>query len=478
MKKASNLKRSRKDQGKQVGKPQTPGTLRHEFNSREQRLAAGKALRNSVSHEHHAVWKRTARSRDPVRILQASNLGRLPELVPIRYGRMLRSPFTFLRGSAGLMACDLADTPSSGLRAQACGDCHLMNFGLFATPERNLVFDINDFDETLPAPWEWDLKRLAASFVVAARDCGHSDRQGRDAAVECARAYREHMRDYSKMSPLEVWYDRLDEKALIEMAPDAEARERRKEFTERARGRVADYLLPKITGEVGGRRRLLDQPPVLFHVQDEDYLEVAREALEDYRLSLPDSVRALFDRYRLEDIAIKVVGIGSVGTRCLVGLLFSAENHTLLLQFKEARPSVLAPYAGESVYQNQGQRVVTGQRLMQSSSDIFLGWTEGKRGYHFFGRQLRDMKFSFPVEGFTPKAMKFYSEVCGWTLARAHAKSGDAAMISGYLGKTDSFDEAIGRFALAYADQTARDHAALVSAVKAGRIQALVEEDL
>jgi uncharacterized protein (DUF2252 family) len=478
MKNAGKSRKAGKGHGKEAGNGRTTAARRPEFASREQRLASGKALREKIPHEHHAAWKRTAKSRDPVRILQASNRGRLPDLVPIRYGRMLRSPFTFLRGSAGLMAHDLADTPCSGLRAQACGDCHLMNFGLFATPERNLVFDINDFDETLPASWEWDLKRLAVSFVVAARDGSHSDGQARDAAVECSRAYREHMRDYSKMSPLEVWYDRLDEKALIEMAPDAEARERRKELTARARGRVADYLLPKITGEVGGRRRLLDQPPVLFHVDEEDYVEAAREALEDYRLSLPDSVRALFDRYRLEDIAIKVVGIGSVGTRCLVGLFFSAENHTLLLQFKEACPSVLAPYAGESVYRNQGQRVVMGQRLMQSSSDIFLGWTEGRRGYHYFGRQLRDMKFSFPVEGFTPKAMKYYAEVCGWTLARAHAKSGDAAMISGYLGKTDSFDKAVGKFALAYADQNARDHAALVSAVKAGRIEALVEEDL
>ena len=478
MKMAGKVKKAGMGHGKEAGKARAAAAERPGFTSREQRLSAGKALRDKVSHEQQAVWKRPTRSRDPVRILQASNRGRLPELVPIRYGRMLRSPFTFLRGSAGLMAHDLADTTSTGLRVQACGDCHLMNFGLFATPERNLIFDINDFDETLPAPWEWDLKRLAASFAVAARDRGQSDSQARDAAVECARAYREHMRNYSKMSPLEVWYDRLDEKALIEMAPDAEARERRKELTAQARGRVADYLLPKITGEVGGRRRLLDQPPVLFHVGEEDYLGSAREALEDYRLSLPDSVRVLMDRYRLEDIAIKVVGIGSVGTRCLVGLFFSAENHTLLLQFKEARPSVLAPYAGESVYENQGQRVVMGQRLMQSSSDIFLGWTEGKRGFHFFGRQLRDMKFSFPVEGFTPKAMNRYADVCGWTLARAHAKSGDAAMISGYLGKTDSFDKAIGKFALAYADQNARDYAAMVSAVKAGRIEALVEEDL
>ena len=448
------------------------------FASREERLMTGKGLRETLPRERHGVWKRPARSRDPIKTLEASNEGRLPELVPIRYGRMLRSPFTFLRGSAGLMAADLATTPNTGLRVQACGDCHLMNFGLFATPERNLVFDINDFDETLPAPWEWDIKRLAVSFAVAARDSGHTDAQARDSAIECLRSYREHLRDYSKMSPLEVWYDRLDEQRLMAMAPDAEARARRAEYAAKARQRVGEYLLPKISEEVGGRRRLLDQPPILFHVDEKDVMKRAREAIDLYRLSLADPVRVLFDRYRLEDLAAKVVGIGSVGTRCLVGLFFSAENHPLLMQFKEACPSVLAPYAGESVYQNQGQRVVMGQRLMQSSSDIFLGWTRGRRGYHFFGRQLRDMKFSFPVEGAAPKGLKRYAEMCGWTLARAHAKSGDAAMISGYLGKTDNFDTAVGAFALAYAEQTVRDHAALVSAVKTGRVKALVEADL
>jgi uncharacterized protein (DUF2252 family) len=451
---------------------------RTEFTSRQQRMTAGKALRETVPRERHATWKRPTKARDPIKVLEASSKDRVPELVPIRYGRMLRSPFTFLRGSAGLMACDLATMPTTRLRVQACGDCHLLNFGLFATPERNLVFDINDFDETLPAPWEWDLKRLAVSFAVAAREIGHTDVQAREAAIECVRAYREHLRDFSKMSPLEVWYDRLDEQRLLAMAPDAETVARRKEYFAKARQRVGEYLFPKITDEVGGHRRLLDQPPVLFHVDEPGNLKRARAAMEDYRLSLADSVRVLFDRYRLQDIAVKVVGIGSVGTRCLVGLFFSPENHALLLQFKEACPSVLAPYAGASVYRNQGQRVVVGQRLMQCSSDLFLGWTKGARGFHFFGRQLRDMKFSLPVEGATPKLVKRNAELCGWTLARAHAKSGDASMISGYLGKTDAFDRAIGKFALAYADQNERDHAALVAAVKTGRVKALVEEDL
>ena len=449
-----------------------------ELRSREQCLLAGKALRERVSHESHAAWKPPAKGRDPITLLEVSSQGRLPELVPIRYGRMLRSPFTFLRGSAGVMAADLGTMPTTKVRVQACGDCHLMNFGLFATPERNLIFDINDFDETLPAPWEWDLKRLAASFAVAARANGHTDAQARDAAAECARAYRSHLRDFSKKSPLEVWYDRLDEKTLLAMAPDAEARERQKQYYAKARQRVGEYLLPKITNEVGGHRRLADQPPVLFHMQEEGVMSRAREALEDYRLSLADPVRVLYDRYNLQDVAVKVVGIGSVGTRCLVGLFFSAENHALLLQFKEACPSVLAPYAGASVYQNQGQRVVMGQRLMQSSSDIFLGWTAGPSGFHFFGRQLRDMKMSMVVEGAPPKLLRRYAEVCGWTLSRAHAKSGDASTISGYLGKTDAFDQAIGKFALAYADQTERDHGALKAAVKSGRLQALIEEDL
>ena len=463
---------------KKASKGEPPKASPSEFVSRKERLAAGKALREAVPREHHAAWKPQAKRRDPIDVLEESNRDRMPELVPIRYGRMLRSAFTFLRGSAGLMAYDLATTPSTGLRVQACGDCHLLNFGMFATPERNLVFDMNDFDETLPAPWEWDVKRLGASFVVAARDSKLSDEDARDAAIACVRAYREHLRECSKKSPLEVWYEHLDVQALIEQAPDAKAKKAREEVAAKARRRIGEYLVPKLTTEEGGQRRLLDQPPVLFHIAEKDAEERFREGVEAYRLSMLDSVRVLFDRYRLEDWAVKVVGIGSVGTRCLVGLFFSPEGHSLLLQFKEACPSVLAPYAGKSVYENQGQRIVVGQRLMQSASDIFLGWTAGRRGYHFFGRQLRDMKFSIPVEGVSALQIKRYGQLCGTVLARAHAKSGDAAKISGYLGKSDAFDQAIGEFSLAYANQTVRDHAALVAAVKAGRLKALVEEDL
>lgn len=461
-----------------TSKDKAPPAPAVEFLTRDARMAAGKALRENVPREAHAAWKPSGNRRDPISVLEESNRDRLPELVPIRHGRMLRSPFTFLRGSAGVMAYDLSTTPSTGVRVQACGDCHLLNFGMFATPERNLIFDINDFDETLPAPWEWDVKRLAASFVVGARDNHCSDQDARDAAVECVRGYREHLRGCSKKSPLDVWYERLDMQTLIENASDAKIRKMREEMAENAHQRIGDYLLPKISETVGGKRRLADQPPVLFHVVDDAVEERFREGMEDYRRSLPDDRRILFDRYRFEDVAIKVVGIGSVGTRCLVALFFSPEGHALILQFKEASPSVLAPYAGKSAYDNQGQRIVVGQRLMQSSSDIFLGWAQGRRGLHFFGRQLRDMKFSVPVEGASAAQFKRYGAICGTVLARAHAKSGDAAKISGYLGKSDVFDQAIGTFALAYADQTVRDHAALVSAVKAGRLEAMVEEDL
>lgn len=449
------------------------------FRSRDERINAGKALRNSVPHASHALWKPAANRRDSIDILTESNQGRMEQLIPIRHGRMLPSPFTFLRGSAALMAADLATTPATGLRVQACGDCHLLNFGLFATPERNLIFDINDFDETLPAPWEWDVKRLAVSFAVAVRDINLSDKRAQEAATECVRAYRERLRELSKMSPLDVWYDRLDAQTIIDMAPDAKIKEVRKQMVAKARERIGEYLYPQISEEIAGRRRLIDQPPALFHIDAEaepEHESIIHEALKEYRMSLPEERRVLFDRYSLEDIAIKAVGIGSVGTMCFVGLFFSAENHPLLLQFKQARNSVLEPYAGKSAYANHGQRVVIGQRLMQSASDIFLGWTHGRGGRDFFVRQLRDMKMSAHIEeGASATQAMLYAGLCGRTLAHAHAKSGDAALISGYLGKSDDFDEAIGEFALAYADQNAEDHAAFVDAVKAGKLEAIME---
>ena len=448
------------------------------FLSRDERLRIGKALRARVPREAHAQWQPPSQRRDPIDVLRDSNQDRLAELIPIRYGRMLRSPFAFLRGAAPLMAYDLAGLPTIGGPVQACGDCHLLNFGLFATPERNLVFDLNDFDETHPAPWEWDLKRLVTSFVIAGREIDLSDEEAEEAAVICVRSYREHLREYSRMSPLEVWYNRLDMESIIAMAPDDKAKERRQALAGKARERIVDHLFPKIVSSVAGRPRIVDQPPILFHPAMDDFDAIMREGLEDYRQSLSDERRILFDRYRFEDAALKVVGIGSVGTRCLIGLFFSEENHPLLLQFKEARRSVLEPYTQKSLYDNQGQRVVMGQRLTQSSSDIFLGWVRGRNGRDFYVRQLRDMKMSFPVEGFSAVQLKRYADYCGWTVARAHAKSGDGTTISGYLGKGDVFDRAMGRFALAYADQTEQDHQSLVKAVRSGEVEALVEEEL
>jgi uncharacterized protein (DUF2252 family) len=408
-------------------------------------------------------------------ILEESSLGRVPELVPIRYGRMLTNPFAFLRGSAAVMSHDLAPTPTSGIRVQACGDCHLANFGLFATPERNLVFDINDFDETLPAPWEWDIKRLAASFVVAGRANGLPDKSNEAAVRVLSHSYRTRLGEYAKMRVLDVWYSRLDDKTLIAAAPNVEAREYRKKITAKARASVAEYLFPKITGEQDGHRRIVDHPPLVYHLLDQSDTEARlQKMLAAYHDTLPAHLRKLFDHYHFEDFAFKVVGVGSVGTRCFILLFLADSNDPLLLQAKEARASVLEPYAGQSKYDHHGQRIVVGQRLMQSASDMFLGWMTSEDGTHYYLRQLRDMKFSVPLEGIEAPALARYADVCGWVLARAHAKGGDAAMLSGYLGKSDAFDQALGKFALAYADQTERDHAALAKAVKTGRLQAIL----
>lgn len=460
--------------GKAKDRSRTPA----QFNFRSDRLITGKNLRNILPRAEQANWQTPKDRRDPIAILEDSNQGRVPELIPIRYGRMLRSAFTFLRGSAAIMAYDLATTPNTGIQVQACGDCHLLNFGLFATPERNLVFDINDFDETHPAPWEWDLKRLAVSFVVSARSNQVADQDAQSVAASCARAYREHLREYSRMSPLEVWYERLDMTEMIEMSPNEKVKKRREAFAERAQKRITEHLFPKIVTLKEGKHQFVDQPPILFHSTDPELGSRVLNGLQEYRNSLPEEPRVLFDRYRLEDYATKVVGIGSVGTHCSIALFFSEENHPLILQVKEARRSVLEPYTQTSCYKNQGQRVVVGQRLMQSSSDIFLGWARSQLGRDFYVRQLRDMKLSLPIEGMQADRFHRYAEFCGWSLARAHAKGGDAATISGYLGKSDAFDQAIAKFAVAYADQTEQDYAALVQAVASGRIEAIVEEDL
>lgn len=437
---------------------------------------AGRALRTRVSRRSHAAWKPPARRRDPIGLLVASAGRRMPELLPLRYGRMMESPFAFYRGAAAIMAADLPHTPSTGILVQACGDCHLMNFGGFATPERRIVFDINDFDETLPAPWEWDLKRLATSFVVAGQDNRLTKRDVRDVAARVAGSYREHIRRAAKMRVLERWYDQIGVDDLVEtLASPKWKRWVRGQVAKAVRRSAHDVELPGVVTAGDGRSRIEDAPPLIVHQQAigaAAFERIVKDAFRRYRSTLALDRQVLLERYALEDVAVKVVGVGSVGTWCAVALLTAGRGDALFLQVKEALPSVLAPYAGRSRFSNEGQRVVVGQRLMQAASDLFLGWTGG-RGRHFYVRQLRDVKVKPAIEeADTPRLMR-YAQWCGWALARAHAKSTEIGAIAGYLGASRRFDDAIARFALAYADQNERDHAALVKAVRDGRIQAV-----
>ena len=435
----------------------------------------GRSRRDVVSRVSHADWAPAPDRPDPIEVLIASNAGRVEDLVPIRFGRMAVSPFTFLRGSAAVMTADLAALPTTGLQVQACGDCHLMNFGLFATPERNVVFGLNDFDETMPGPWEWDLKRLTASFVVACRDVRLTDAQATRVAAAAVRSYRERLAEFAEMSPLEIWYDRIDLAKATEMAPDKAARKRREQMDQQARKRVAENLFPKLVTTEGGRRRIADQPPLIFHPPDLTK-EIALGFIETYRASLADDRRLLFDRYTFEDAAAKVVGVGSVGTRCFVALFTSETGHPLLLQIKEANQSVLAPHVGGARKKkiHNGARVVVGQHLMQPASDIFLGWGTGPNGRDFYIRQLRDMKVSVTLTG-DVVAFTRYAEFCGLALARAHANTGSAGAIAGYLGTGPKSDQAFAQFGVAYADQTIQDHRALVEAIDSGRVTAIMD---
>ena len=378
------------------------------------------------------------------------------------------------------MAADLARTPATGLRVQACGDAHLLNFGGFATPERNFIFDINDFDETLPAPWEWDLKRLAASVVIAGRHLGLREKDSARAARATVRAYREHIAEYSFMRALEVWYDRIDIDKFLKRAPDEETRARVGQRIEKASARtVAEHDFPKLVEQKGSTPLIKDNPPLIFHPTAKEAPGMKtqfREQFTLYRDSLNPSIRPLFDRFHFCDLAIKVVGVGSVGTRCSIALFVAADDDPLFLQIKEARASVLEPYAGKSVYSNHGERVVVGQRLIQSASDLFLGWTRTKAGFDVYIRQLRDMKMTAVVEGWDFDTLRTYTKICAWALANAHSRTGDAAMISGYIGSGETFDDAICEFAVDYADQTISDHKAFAKAIREGRIQAIVEQ--
>ncbi len=457
----------------------------------EESAAAGRAARQGAPRSSHGEWEPAKGRKDPVKLLENQDKSRVPELVPIRYGRMLASPFTFFRGAAAIMAMDLAKTPQSGLRVQACGDAHLSNFGVFAAPDRRLVVDVNDFDETLPGPWEWDLKRLAASFEIAGRDREFTPKETRSAVLSAAREYREAMRGFADMGNLEVWYARLDVDALLaEVAEVADRKQMKAAEKNVAKAHKKNSLkaFDRLVHEVDGEPRIISDPPLLVPARElvsddqrHELEERIKQMLGRYRESLKGDRRHLFDSYRFVEMARKVVGVGSVGTRAWVLLMMGRGGHDpLFLQAKEAEASVLEPYAGASEFGNHGERVVEGQWLMQASSDILLGWLpafgmDGKER-DFYVRQLWDGKRSVEIETLPPKGLEIYGRVCGWTLARAHARSGDRIAIASYLGKGESFDQAIAEFSERYADQNELDYGAVADAAESGRIE--VETDL
>ncbi len=457
----------------------------------DESAAAGKAAREKTPRSSHGEWEPAKGRKDPVKLLESQAKSRVPELVPIRYGRMLASPFTFFRGAAAIMAMDLAKTPQSGLRVQACGDAHLSNFGVFAAPDRRLVVDVNDFDETLPGPWEWDLKRLAASFEIAGRDREFTAKETRAAVLSTVREYREAMRGFAAMGNLDVWYARLDVDALLaEVAQVADRKQMKAAEKNVAKAQKKNSLkaFDRLVHEVDGEPRIISDPPLLVPARElvsddqrHELEERIQEMLGRYRESLKGDRRHLFDSYRFVDMARKVVGVGSVGTRAWVLLMMGRDGQDpLFLQAKEAEASVLEPYAGASEFGNHGERVVEGQWLMQASSDILLGWLpafgmDGKER-DYYVRQLWDGKRSVEIETLPPKGLEIYGRVCGWTLARAHARSGDRIAIASYLGKGESFDQAIADFSERYADQNELDYGALADAAKSGRIE--VETDL
>lgn len=463
----------------------------------EERIARGKGLREETPVSSHTGWAPAADRPDPIALLEEQNLTREPDLVPVRHGRMLVSPFTFYRGAARIMTADLKDTPRAGLIAQLCGDAHLSNFGVFASPERMLLFDLNDFDETLPGPFEYDVKRMSASFTIAARNNGFSKADARDVTLAAVRAYREAMADFAQMGTLDIWYARLSENDLmsaIDLAVKTQkgkalkaargARKNAQLAAAKARTRGSLQSLSKLAELVDGQYRIVSQPPIVIPARElaetygmsaEETQRVVHEQLRAYRATLQADRRHLLERFELIDVARKVVGVGSVGTRAYIALLQGRDQQDpLFLQVKEARASVLEDHLPKSRYGQPGERVVQGQRMMQAASDIFLGWTRGAQGDRYlYWRQLRDMKGSPIVEAMTPFSMTFYARQCGWTLARAHARSGDPIAIAAYLGKSDKFDRSVTDFSLRYADQNERDYEAFANAVRSGRLAAV-----
>ncbi len=450
-----------------------------------ERAALGKQARATVPRSSHAKFEPAAKRPDPVSLLEDQAKTRVPELVPIRYGRMLVSPFTFYRGAAKIMAGDLSQTPRSGLTVQCCGDAHLSNFGVFASPERRLVFDINDFDETLPGPWEWDVKRLCASMLIGARDNGYRPVDQDKVVLDTVSQYRTAMRRFATMKNLEVWYARLEvEPVLEQFSSQLKAKQIKRTEKTLAKARTRDSMsaFAKLTRRVNGTAEIVDESPLIVPVRvlepdrSEEVFDWLRQLMRQFQATLVHDRRVLLEQFRLADFARKVVGVGSVGTRAWIALLFGRDvEDPLFLQMKEAEASVLEEYLEPSEFENHGERVVAGQRLMQATSDIFLGWVHVEAGIDgqardFYGRQLRDWKGSAEIEQMVPSGMAAYGRLCGWTLARAHARSGDRVAIASYLGSGDVFDRAILEFSRAYADQNERDYQALSDAVKSGRV--------
>lgn len=442
------------------------------MDSPAERARRGRSARKQVTRTSHGRWTAAADRPDPLDVLERQAADRVVELLPIRYGRMADSPFAFLRGSAAVMAADLAAQPHTGLTVQLCGDAHLLNFGLFASADRALLFGLNDFDETLPGPFEWDVKRLAASVAVAAREDGRGDDRARQSALAVAQAYRLSMRHLAEQGELAVWYQRFDTAEVLPLIRESKLRNRVEASLARARRRTSLQALAKLTETRDGRRRIIHDPPLLEPVTAAESRAVD-EIFSEYRATLPDERGRLLDRYRFVEAARKAVGVGSVGTRCFIVLLMGRdEQDPLFLQIKEAGRSVLEDHLPADSHGHHGHRVVAGQKILQTGGDIFLGWTTGPAGRHFYVRQLRDMKGSAVVETMTPDMLRQYAELCGTALARAHARSGDRIAIAGYLGKADTFDRAVADFALHYADQTALDHALLTAAISQGAVTA------
>jgi uncharacterized protein (DUF2252 family) len=441
--------------------------------SHRKAMAEGRALRKRLPRSKHALWKPPANRPDPVKLLLSTGKQRLPHLLPLRYGRMSKSPFAFMRGCAAIMAGDLASTPVSGIQVQACGDCHVGNFGAFASPERRIVFDITDFDETLPGPWEYDLKRLATSFTLLAREKGYKSSAAKDVTQAAVAAYRRHLTEFAAMSPLDIWYFIFDSELLIRTAPDRATRRRRQQFERKARQRGAESLVGKLLVKRSEGWRFQVQPPTVTRLKRGGALERSfLKALERYPRTLPEDRRRLFSRYRFADLAFKVVGVGSVGTRCAIALYVSEGGDPLVLQVKEALTSVL----GRSTFAHHGERVVVGQRVMQCASDIFLGWSSDDEGHDYYIRQLRDMKTSVRLDKVSGPALHDLAGMCGWTLARAHCKAGDAGRLAGYVGQSERLDEALVKFAEAYADQCEKDYDLFMRAVRSGKIPVKIEE--